>query len=115
MVAKKGKKKRKKRKRKDDRMLIRSNLTYLNLIFCGPEQTEEKNGNHKEVMDTSIHPCPSKVSSKYKLMQKSRGSLWDWKIHHGKRSMCSGEVQLRWSGCSLHSSVGACGKVKQSS
>jgi hypothetical protein len=22
-------------------MLIRSNLTYLNLIFCGPEQTEE--------------------------------------------------------------------------
>jgi hypothetical protein len=43
MVAKKRrKKKRKKRKGKDDRTLIRSNLTYLNLIFCGPEWAEEK-------------------------------------------------------------------------
>jgi hypothetical protein len=28
-------------KGKDDRMLLRSNLIYLNLIFCGPERTEE--------------------------------------------------------------------------
>jgi hypothetical protein len=32
-------------------MLIRSNLTYLNLIFCGPERTEEDEG----IVDT-IHP-----------------------------------------------------------
>jgi hypothetical protein len=36
------KKKRKKRKGKDDRTLTRSNLIYFNLIFCGPERTEEK-------------------------------------------------------------------------
>jgi hypothetical protein len=43
MVAKKRrKKKRKKRKGKDDRTLIRSNLTIFNLFFCGPEWTEEK-------------------------------------------------------------------------
>jgi hypothetical protein len=35
-------KKRKKRKGKNDRTLTRSNLTYFDLIFCGPEQTEEK-------------------------------------------------------------------------
>jgi hypothetical protein len=32
----------KKRKGKDDRMLIRSDWTHLNLIFCSPEWTEEK-------------------------------------------------------------------------
>ncbi len=37
----KKKEKRGKRKRKDDKMLIRSNLTYFNLIFCSPEWTEE--------------------------------------------------------------------------
>jgi hypothetical protein len=43
MVAKKEERqKREKRKGKDDRTLIRSNLTYLNLIFCGPEWTKEK-------------------------------------------------------------------------
>jgi hypothetical protein len=43
MVSKKRRKeKRKKRIGKDDRMLIRSNLTYLNFIFCGPGWTEEK-------------------------------------------------------------------------
>ncbi len=41
-MQKKRKKKRKKRKKKDDRMLIRSNATYFNLIFCDPEWTEEK-------------------------------------------------------------------------
>jgi hypothetical protein len=42
MVAKKEeRKKEKERKRKDGRTLIRSNFTYLNLIFCGPERTEE--------------------------------------------------------------------------
>jgi hypothetical protein len=61
MVAKKeDKKKEKVRKRKDDRTLIRNDLTYLTLIFCGPERTE-KNGNHKGFVDTSIHPCPCKV------------------------------------------------------
>jgi hypothetical protein len=48
---KRRKKKIKKIKEKDDRMLIRSDLTYLNLIFCGPERTEE----NKRIVDT-IHP-----------------------------------------------------------
>jgi hypothetical protein len=43
MVAKKRqKKKREKRKWKDDRTLIKNANTYLNLIFCGPEWTDEK-------------------------------------------------------------------------
>jgi hypothetical protein len=32
----------KKKEKNNDRMLVRSNLTYLNLIFCGPELTEKK-------------------------------------------------------------------------
>ena len=43
MVAKKEERKKEKReKRKDDKMLIRSGLTIFNLIFSGPEWTEEK-------------------------------------------------------------------------
>jgi hypothetical protein len=42
-LQKKKKEERKKiRKGKDDRMLIGSNLISFNLIFCGPERTEEK-------------------------------------------------------------------------
>ncbi len=56
------KEERKKEKRetgKDDRMLIRSDLTIFNLIFCGPERTEEK-------WDLWIHPStlvPAKFTS----------------------------------------------------
>jgi hypothetical protein len=39
---KKRRKKEKREKGKDDRMLIRSDLSIFNLIFCGPEWTEEK-------------------------------------------------------------------------
>jgi hypothetical protein len=43
MVAKKEERKKEKREKgKDDRTLIRSNLTIFNLIFCGPEWTKEK-------------------------------------------------------------------------
>jgi hypothetical protein len=43
MVAKKEERNKEKREKgKDDRMLIRTDLTILNLIFCGPERTEEK-------------------------------------------------------------------------
>jgi hypothetical protein len=43
-MQKKERKKEKKRKGKDDndRMLVRSDLTYLRLIFCGPKWTKEK-------------------------------------------------------------------------
>jgi hypothetical protein len=41
LLQKKKKEKEKKRKGKDDRKLLRNDLTYLNLIFCGPEWTEE--------------------------------------------------------------------------
>jgi hypothetical protein len=44
---------------KDDRTLIRSNLTIFNLIFCGPEWTEEK-------WDLWVHPStlvPAKFTS----------------------------------------------------
>jgi hypothetical protein len=56
---KEERKKEKKRKGKDDRTLIRSNLTILNLIFCSPERTEEK-------WDLWIHPStlvPAKFTS----------------------------------------------------
>jgi hypothetical protein len=39
---KEDRKKGKTEKGKSDRRLIRSNLTIFNLIFCGPEWTEEK-------------------------------------------------------------------------
>jgi hypothetical protein len=46
MAAKKEERKKEKREKgKDDRMLIRSNLIIFNLFFCGPEQTEKKQGN----------------------------------------------------------------------
>ncbi len=48
---KRRKKKRKREKGKDDRMLIRSDLIIFNLIFCGPERTEENKG----IVD-AIHP-----------------------------------------------------------
>jgi hypothetical protein len=55
MVAKKEERnKEKKRNGKDDRTLIRSNLIYLNLIFCGPERTEEK--WHSQGSYGYIHP-----------------------------------------------------------
>jgi hypothetical protein len=44
---------------KDDKTLIRSDLTNFNLIFCGPEGTEEK-------WDLWIHPStlvPEKFTS----------------------------------------------------
>jgi hypothetical protein len=57
MVAKKGrKKKRKKRKGKDDRMLIRSNLTYLPLDLLWSQTDKRRNGNHKGFVDTSYYP-----------------------------------------------------------
>jgi hypothetical protein len=59
-LQKKKKEKWKRRKGKDDRMLIRSNLTFLNLIFCGPEWTEEK-WHSQGSYGTSIHPCTCKV------------------------------------------------------
>jgi hypothetical protein len=44
----------------------------------------------------------------------SRYLFWSNKIHHGKETMHSGEVQSEISGRSLHSSIGACGKAKSS-
>jgi hypothetical protein len=58
-LQKRRKKKRKREMGKDDRTLIRSNLTIFNLIFCGPERTEEN-------WDLWIHPStlvPSKFRS----------------------------------------------------
>jgi hypothetical protein len=57
---KRRKKKREKRKGKDDRSLIKSDLTCLNLIFCGPEWTEEK--WHSQGSYGYIHP-PLNVQS----------------------------------------------------
>ncbi len=61
MVAKKRRKKiRKKRKGKDDRTLIRSDLTIFNLIICGPEWTVEK--CQSQGICGYIHP-PSSLQS----------------------------------------------------
>jgi hypothetical protein len=56
MVAKKEEKKERKRKGKDDRMLIRSNLTYLPLDLLWSGTNKRRNGNHKGFMDTSYYP-----------------------------------------------------------
>jgi hypothetical protein len=60
-----------KRNRKDDRMLIRSDLTLSNLVFCiqcewtgkVPLEETEINCNHQGVVDTSFHPRPCKTEA----------------------------------------------------
>jgi hypothetical protein len=54
---KEGRKTEKRETGKDDRTLIRSDLTIFNLIFCGPERTEEK-------WDLWIHPS-TRVPAKF--------------------------------------------------
>jgi hypothetical protein len=57
MVAKKEeRKKEKKRQGKDDRMLIRSNLTYLPLDLLWSRTDKRKNGNHEGFVDTFYYP-----------------------------------------------------------
>jgi hypothetical protein len=57
MVAKKEeRKKEKKRKGKDDRTLIRSNLTYSPLDLLWSRTDKRRNGNHEGFVDTSYHP-----------------------------------------------------------
>jgi hypothetical protein len=75
-LQKKKKEQREKRKWKDDRTLIKSNHTYLNLIFCGPEWMEEK-GTHRGVIATSKYPCSCRVCCTYGPMPKGIGSLWE--------------------------------------
>jgi hypothetical protein len=53
---KRRKKKRKKRKGKDDRTLIRSDLTYLPLDLLWSRTDKRRDGNHKGFVDTSYHP-----------------------------------------------------------
>jgi hypothetical protein len=63
MVAKKEEiKKEKKRKGKDDWKLLRSVLTYLNLIFCDPERTEAEENWQSQGRYGYIHP-PLSVQS----------------------------------------------------
>jgi hypothetical protein len=59
MVAKKEERKKEKREKgKNDRTLIRSNLTYspLDLLWSGMDK--RRNGNHEGFVDTSYHPLP---------------------------------------------------------
>ncbi len=53
---KEGRKLEKKRKGKDDRMLIRSNLTYLPLYLLWSQMDKRRNDNHEGFVDTSYHP-----------------------------------------------------------
>jgi hypothetical protein len=53
---KRRKKKEKKRKGKDDRTLVRRDLTYLPLDPLWSWTDKRKNGNHKGFVDTSYHP-----------------------------------------------------------
>jgi hypothetical protein len=45
-----------KRKGKDDRTLIRSNLTYLPLDLLWSRTDKRRNGNHEGFVDTSYYP-----------------------------------------------------------
>ncbi len=59
MVAKKKKKQKKQKKRekgKDDRTLIRSDLTFLPLDLLWSRTDKRRNGNHKGFVDTSYRP-----------------------------------------------------------
>ncbi len=53
---KEERKKEKKRKGKDDRTLIRSDLTYLPLDLLWFRTDKRRNGNHDGFVDTSYHP-----------------------------------------------------------
>jgi hypothetical protein len=94
MVAKKEERKKKKRGNDDRTLLIRSDLTYLTLIFCGPERTEEN--WHSQGSYGYIHPPLYMQSLQVtRSTPRSSGSPWDWKIHHGKKTTCSGELHSR--------------------
>jgi hypothetical protein len=57
MVAKKEeRKKERKRKGKDDRTLIRSDLTYLPFYLLWFQTDKRRNGNHEGFVDTSYYP-----------------------------------------------------------
>jgi hypothetical protein len=56
MVEKKERKIEKKGKVKDDRMLIRSDLTYLPLDLLWSRMDKRRNGNYEGFVDTSYHP-----------------------------------------------------------
>ncbi len=57
MVAKKEERKKEKREKgKNDRTLIKSNLTYSPLDLLWSRTDKRRNGNHKGFVDTSYHP-----------------------------------------------------------
>jgi hypothetical protein len=86
-LQKKERKKEKKRKGKDDRTLIRSDLTYLPLDLLWSQMDKRRNGNHEGFVDTSYHPLhkftmPCVV---VKFTRKSLGELRAARMAHAGR------------------------------
>ncbi len=88
MVAKKEeRKKEKKRKGKDDRTLIRINLTYLPLDLLWSQMDKRRNGNHKGFVDTSYYPSHKFTMPRIvvRFTQRSLGALCAALMAHAGR------------------------------
>ncbi len=88
MVEKKEeRKKEKKRKGKDDRTLIRSDLTYLPLDFLWFQMDKRRNGNHEGFVDTSYYPLHKFTMPHIvvKFTQRSLGELRAALMAHARR------------------------------
>ncbi len=86
-LQKKERKKEKKRKGKDDRVLIRSDLTYLPLDLLWSRTDKRRNGNHKGFVDTSYHPLHKFTTPRVvvKFTRKSVGALHAALMAHAGR------------------------------
>ncbi len=93
---KKKEKKRKKIKGKDDRMLIRSNLTFSSLDLLWSQMDKRRNGNHEGFVDTSYHPSHKFTMPRVvvKFTQKSLGALRAAQMAHAGR--LNSLLELAW-------------------
>jgi hypothetical protein len=84
---KEERKKEKKRKEKDDRTLIRSNLTYLPLDLLWSQMDKRRNSNHKGFVDTSYYPLHKLTMPciVVKFTQRSLGALRTALMAHAGR------------------------------
>jgi hypothetical protein len=80
-LQKKKKEKENKRKGKDDRTLIRSDLTYSPLDLLWSRTDKRRNGNHKRFVDTSYHPLHKFTMPASRIVVKfTRRSLGELRV-----------------------------------
>jgi hypothetical protein len=98
-LQKKKKEKKKKRKGKDDRMLIRSDLTYSPLDLLWSQTDKRRNGNHEGFVDTTSYHLLHKFTMPascivVKFTRRSLGELCVVLMAHAER--LNSLLKLSW-------------------